>query len=548
MTSPSGIQQLDWDSLGVTHEHHKLFILQWRELFAEETLDTWQVRTSNVLTILEEVERTIQVAASEYAPAQGALPELIKEALVCIERDLVIKQQFAFVRGALDALMTQTNGLGDDPGPTRLEAVGRRARVIRESIDRTYRQGVVDALRDLLNGDGKKREDQINLTMSLGTVLSAAGFSRRHLRAVWDLLRDPRKPFIERFDALCSQCDALSTSKFRVHFIVRNWPGGVRSERVGAWIAKSADARSKIPKSQNSEEFLKRAAGGGNDRIAAIDTLALDLFAATERAEETLTADFAAVAFASFQEPHLAGPEALVLTTADVSFTVPLDHERSKALRPSNDWKARTQALLQADKLLAPEDANHLNATLAYFRLAITHPADDVRLVNLWVAAETLVRRAGGGSIIQRITSTIAPLMAVRNIRRVAKGLARRLQWTLRYKQLEELDLLAPGTGSRRIEHLELLKLLVDTPRAQALLKLLNHDPLLRLRLSRFADRALKDAKAAGEYIAVNHQNIVWQLGRIYRARNAIVHRGERPSSTRQLLQHLETYVWTAIR
>lgn len=326
--------------------------------------------------------------------------------------------------------------------------------------------------------------------------------------------------------------------------MVRNWPNGVHLERAKAWISKPADARGKLPSSPNSDAFIKRASAG-NDRVAQLETLALDPHAASAKAEETLTADFAAVAFTSFQEPHIATSDALVLAD-DTSLLVRLDHERSKALVRPDDWVERTQVLLKADNFLAEEDAHHLSATLAYFRLAITHPADDVRLVNLWVATETLARRSSSPTIIQRVTSTIAPLIAVRNIRRVTRGLARRLTWSLRYKQLEEVGLLAPG--ERRIAHLDLLRLLVDEARAKTLLSLLGHDPLLRLRLSRFADRALKDGRSAADYLEANHRNVVWQLGRIFRARNAIVHRGEHPRATRQLLQHLETYAWTAIR
>lgn len=198
----SGFQQMDWVELGVSADHHKLFILQWFELFADDSLDTWQVRTSNVLSLLREVEETIEVSISDYGPAQAALPDLVKEALNSIDRDLVVKKHFPFVRAALEELGSQLQSTSAQQ--KALESIGRRARVVREAVQRTYRGLLIADLRELLMADGKRREDQLNLTMSLATELAAAGFSTHHLRAVRELLCEPKAPFAERFDALRS--------------------------------------------------------------------------------------------------------------------------------------------------------------------------------------------------------------------------------------------------------------------------------------------------------------------------------------------------------
>jgi len=47
--------------------------------------------------------------------------------------------------------------------------------------------------------------------------------------------------------------------------------------------------------------------------------------------------------------------------------------------------------------------------------------------------------------------------------------------------------------------------------------------------------------------IKLHNKNIEWQLCRIYRARNHIMHQGSHLFGLRQLIQHLHTYYATTI-
>ncbi len=86
------MQPVDWTLADISEPHHRLFVLQWGELFGEDSLDTWQVRTSNVLSILAEIEEVTRVARTEHAPVQAALEPLLVETLSVLQRDLVIAQ------------------------------------------------------------------------------------------------------------------------------------------------------------------------------------------------------------------------------------------------------------------------------------------------------------------------------------------------------------------------------------------------------------------------------------------------------------------------
>lgn len=527
----------------ITEPHHRLFVLQWGELFGEESLDTWQVRTSNVLSILEEVEEVTRVARTEHAPVQAALEPLLAEALGVLQRDLVVAQCFPFCNAELTELRSEVVHDGALSAP-KLEDIARRARVLREQLSRSYRQEAIRLLRALLASDGTKKEDQLYLTMTVATELAREGFTLQHLRAVGDGLVRAGRPFLERVDELFSLC-ADEEQQFDVLFVVREWDRGIEPPREARRISSRDDARSRVARTPRADDFFAKTIP--SDRIVSVSVKARDPFGARGRAESLLMTDFASVAFSTRQEPSLASNgDALVLAPGEVAMLTPADGTRRAAMVRPRDWRDRATNLLALERLLRTEDLHQISATLQYFRLAVGHQSDEVRLVNLWVSAETLVRGAAHGSTLQRVGAMV-PVLAVRNIRRVLKGFARRLTGSLKFKQLRATGLLH-GHDEKVIPPARLLATLKDETKARAVLALLDHDPLLRYRLHRFADKALKSGATAAEYMEANARNIEWQLGRIYRARNALVHRGEPPQALRQLLQHLETYVWTVIR
>ena len=566
------MEPVDWTASGVSAPHQQVFVLQWIELFDETSLDTWQVRVNNVRTLLHEIEQVARVALTDYGPAQFAIPELIDEAIGSIDRDIVIREECPYVRLDLEEMKRDSGrsigrkSAGEGNGkPTssdqrarevdrvpegdseRLEAVARRARVLRERVSRIYRPSLIKRLREVLGGDGKRREDQLNLTMSLATDFAALGFSVQHLRAATTVLLNPDSDFLSRFDDLVGLFEQ-NEREFQALFVVQEWEEAVKPTRPGMEIRRRDDALKLVPdaKAPKVLDFFSRA--NPSDKVVAISTKAMDAFAARTKAESLLASDFAALAFTTFRDPKLKlNHDALVIDKSSNFVTLaPTDRARTKPLVRSRDWHERTNVLLRMSDVLHDEDAHHLSATLQYYRLAVTHPSDEVRLVNLWVAAENLVRRAGSGSILGRVTTYLVPLLATRNIRRVTRGLARRLTAVVRHRQLRDIGLMKKGEGQIDLAHM--LTFMRDEKSAEALYALLGDDPLLRFRLHRFVTKTLKDGASAANYLENNAQNIEWQLGRIYRARNSIVHRGEAPQTTRQLLQHLQTYVWTAIR
>ena len=71
----------------------------------------------------------------------------------------------------------------------------------------------------------------------------------------------------------------------------------------------------------------------------------------------------------------------------------------------------------------------------------------------------------------------------------------------------------------------------------------LKNNPLLRCRIFYLIDCCLKDGSTVLEFIKKHNKKITWQIARIYRARNFVVHGGRRVPFVPDLVENLHDYV-----
>src|SRR5262245_19085521 len=86
----------DWQSWGILDEFHKFFCLHWTELFDPETPDTWQVRSCNIKTILQELVDTAPVAI-RIESYRKVMRAILDEGFAILKRDEVLPRFYPFV-------------------------------------------------------------------------------------------------------------------------------------------------------------------------------------------------------------------------------------------------------------------------------------------------------------------------------------------------------------------------------------------------------------------------------------------------------------------
>jgi len=91
----------DWEKWKISDECHKFFVLHWNELFDTQTPDTWQVRTCNIVTLLEEMIDAARIAEG-FDAYRGVLRSILDEAFPVVSRDAIVKTYYPFVPAYLE--------------------------------------------------------------------------------------------------------------------------------------------------------------------------------------------------------------------------------------------------------------------------------------------------------------------------------------------------------------------------------------------------------------------------------------------------------------
>jgi hypothetical protein len=201
-------------------------------------------------------------------------------------------------------------------------------------------------------------------------------------------------------------------------------------------------------------------------------------------------------------------------------------------------------ALAMLLKRLNIKDSGQLNASLQYLKLSLSASTDESRLVNLWIALESLVL-SGDKNIIESISTYVPASDATGYTYRMLRALAIDIKpwWTA--CDTESIRPNLRKSSKYFLHNYDLLKIFLDKkdgPIITEFLRLAANNPLLIFRIARLWKNIFENPEVFADSLKGHKQNMEWQIRRIYRARNHIIHQGNCLPGTRQLIQHLHTY------
>ncbi|MCA9094283.1 MAG: hypothetical protein KDA68_12400 [Planctomycetaceae bacterium] len=172
-----------------------------------------------------------------------------------------------------------------------------------------------------------------------------------------------------------------------------------------------------------------------------------------------------------------------------------------------------------------------------------------VRFINLWSSIETLAGGHEGKTTLERVSSLLIPLIISRHVGRTNRYLAIETQ-----KLGDFLKDFGYGVGFSQssnsfVSPQDMMMTLASQRGSQGicdLLKFARH-PLLRFRIY-LAWETFHDPKRFLTMLDHSKKRLEWQLGRIYRARNLLIHQGEESPFLVPLLDNLQNYLSMAIQ
>lgn len=186
----------------------------------------------------------------------------------------------------------------------------------------------------------------------------------------------------------------------------------------------------------------------------------------------------------------------------------------------------------------------HLGRSLRYLRLSRESISLEQKLLNLWIALESLFSE-GDSSIIANITNFVPQFYAV-------TGIARRVIYirNLLVKNEVEIPPLAKKLVSTTVETKfneeitpdEIFSILRDEKSAKELFVTLGEFEHLKFRIVKIVAE-IKDNKSILARIVQSEKDVGRQLRRIYFVRNKIAHTGHYENIRPQLVTHLLDYL-----
>lgn len=281
-----------------------------------------------------------------------------------------------------------------------------------------------------------------------------------------------------------------------------------------------------------------------NERVVKVSGVeARDIFSARTLAEHRL--EHLSDMFALFHHKNRLSwrAEAVVKEDGGSSCVV---QARPTSVKRSRDNLPRRASEKMAAKIsdLSFSDRESVSRFVSVVRLhgaALEAASPQAQIVNLWTAMEVLVSR-DSDSKLRGVKKCLMPFLVHGYFDRLLFGLAGDLyRWKRRAvsKLLKKVDL--PGWS----QHHKLALLLLGgdlEPERDSLYTLVSAYPLLRNRVFKIS-KTIAKPESLITVIDGHRERVYWQIERIYRARNFIVHDGSAPPHIDALAENSHEYL-----
>lgn len=264
------------------------------------------------------------------------------------------------------------------------------------------------------------------------------------------------------------------------------------------------------------------------------ETCSYDYFSAIDFSWEKLVKKFDILSFYGYKIPEL------IMTPFSFIPNVNLViHNRNVALfdeKPQNEAPADLlEQFININKKRSIPNTK-IKRTFEFIRMSRESLSNETKFLNQWVALESFVKSNQYSSIIVNIYDVVPNVIFTRNIFRMLRDF-----YTMCRKCGIEFSIEDEETFNKKVEFL--LKTLIDNEQSEQLInQCKNTNILLGVRCKELSD-LFKNPKTVKGSINSYCQKIEWQLQRLYRVRNSLVHSGETNQNISLFYSHLDHYL-----
>lgn len=196
---------------------------------------------------------------------------------------------------------------------------------------------------------------------------------------------------------------------------------------------------------------------------------------------------------------------------------------------------------------LKQESFSKFHRSAELHSLALASDSVENQMINLWIALESLVPSKTDKDLAQidHLANSIMPFLNLEYINKLLTRLSKDLlYWNHRYIREIYKNIETKGVASKTAH---LLALPEHHDLRSDLEQKFGDYHLLRDRYEHLA-KIVSSPKSIIETLDSHSKRVAWQLRRIYRARNTIVHDGSTPSYTEVLVENTHDYLDSVMR
>lgn len=520
----------------ITDEVHGLLFFAQRldELLWDFTLDTHKPMSLNAPFLCEEaLEIVSNIEKNLIEPAN--LKPVLEELIWSVQRDSIAKK-------LLDLPIEKYIDMSDD---SKLAERKTKLSALRRTLDpHRYLHSCFDELSSSVKECEKKRIDHaartmvttlINIGVSKQSLLArtsdfffgSTGNSLERAEQVDDFLK-LLYPFVHQCTVYFVVNDLIKTveeslTAFRIE-IVDELPAGILSlqQQTPDFVAGSGECYVSVGPLKAHDPYSAQEEGANR-----LDMLS-DLFTVFYHQKKITWKEVALV-----EQCCTDSPVATKLSKGPMR--KPFD------LRPEKASKELNRLLRNLS--IRGSSRDRFNRVADLHGICVASDVIDNQLVTLWTSLETLIPSTTGGSKIVNILDATTPFLMESYIRRLVQRFTHDLiswnRWAAKRILDKVPDVVGPSTVHRALALLSVQSNLELRKRLYAELRDFH---LLRYRAFQLSETLCSPEKIRSQ-MALHEAKVQWQIRRIYRTRNLLVHSGMRPTYIHTLVENAHDYL-----
>lgn len=508
------------------------------EMLFDYTIDTYKPNALNAHSIVHETLSLLRKVKSKHIHKANLQP--VKEELLnLLSKDLACKALLGDKRSSYKELI-RTNSDLDELYHTIYSLHTYLS-------DKRYFEKVKELLIEKVSV-GKEKSHIFFLTRTLVTELITYGYSKEYLyNQTNTFFFKERDDKIDNVDFIKVFLDQFNFEKEKFEVLIQApqifWDFRKPLQEVDIKLSKTVKYTDKNP-------ILKRFTSKNKTSLIYIiikEIEALDHYSARKYGESKLHF-FVNLFHLYFNRESLEVSNLSCVKRISDNYTLIID-EPINNLRKQKDFDSK-EASIKVETLIKNLSFSNRNSSIDRFikaielhKLALNTPEEENQLLDLWAAIETIFEKKTDNeeSTIEQVSREIAPFISSNYIEGLLIELFKDLCNWNKTEFFSLLDKIDTDSSVRLKTFVSLLVLDEYDSNHDELLEMLGLFPLLRNRATLY-NKWFKDPKEVKKFIERHTDKISWQIKRIYRARNTLIHHGNKPKQLPVLVENLNNY------